>query len=351
MTVAGAVIGTLAYMAPEQARGEAVDQRADVYAFGLILRDMLLGGRRAGATTAFAELMARMLESPLPMRTLDATIPEALDALVTRCLQPDPANRYQTERGAARGPRSRRGERRACRDGHRSRRRAPLGQGRPRPAARGDCGGRVLLLGGGRRSASGSGTARPAARPPRACRPGRPSRWRCSRSGTRPATRRSIPLGTSLSEVLATDLGEASHVRTIPSVRLREVLRDLRSTRTRTSSPADLARIADFASAQTILWGQYVKFGDEIRIDATLQDLEQQKTTPAQGDSGQPGGHCSPPSRSSPSRSSRRSPPVRRRPERAEGVGVAALHAVVRGAAPLQRRAAALAGRQPSDAR
>jgi len=58
MTAAGVVIGTLAYMAPEQARGDAVDQRADVYAFGLILRDMLLGSRDGGATTEFAELMS-----------------------------------------------------------------------------------------------------------------------------------------------------------------------------------------------------------------------------------------------------------------------------------------------------
>ena len=63
-------------------------------------------------------------------------------------------------------------------------------------------------------------------------------------------------------------------------MRLREVLRDLRIDPNANLSPSDLARIADFASAKTILWGQYVKFGDEIRIDATLQDLEQQKTTP-----------------------------------------------------------------------
>jgi len=96
VTVAGAVVGTVAYMSPEQAKGDAVDQRADVYAFGLILRDMLLGARHAGATTALAELMARMQEAPPSMRTLDATIPEALDEIVTRCLLPNPADRYQT---------------------------------------------------------------------------------------------------------------------------------------------------------------------------------------------------------------------------------------------------------------
>lgn len=63
-------------------------------------------------------------------------------------------------------------------------------------------------------------------------------------------------LGTSLSEILATDLGGASQIRTIPSARLRDVLRDLRIDPNASLSPSDLARIADFASAQTILWGQ-----------------------------------------------------------------------------------------------
>ncbi|MBA3886239.1 MAG: serine/threonine protein kinase, partial [Acidobacteria bacterium] len=96
MTVAGAVIGTVEYMAPEQARGEAVDQRADVYAYGLILRDMLLGGRHAGNTTGVAELMYRMQNAPAALRTVDPGIPEAVDALVSRCLHPNPADRYQT---------------------------------------------------------------------------------------------------------------------------------------------------------------------------------------------------------------------------------------------------------------
>jgi tetratricopeptide (TPR) repeat protein len=87
-------------------------------------------------------------------------------------------------------------------------------------------------------------------------------------------------LGTSLSEVLATDLGESSHVRTVPSERLHQVLGDLRIDSSANLSPSELSRIANFASAQSILWGQYVKFGDEIRIDATLQDLDQRVTTP-----------------------------------------------------------------------
>ena len=96
-TVAGAIVGTVAYMAPEQARGEAVDQRADVYAFGLILYDMLIGGRRsARALSAVEEMQGRMQAPPPPPRSIDPGIPEAVDAIVRRCLEPNAANRFQT---------------------------------------------------------------------------------------------------------------------------------------------------------------------------------------------------------------------------------------------------------------
>ncbi len=96
-TMVGAVVGTIHYMAPEQAKGQTVDHRADVYAFGLILRDTLLGlNRREGAPTALAELQKRLDAPPVSLKSLDATIPEPLDRIVTRCLAPDPAERYQT---------------------------------------------------------------------------------------------------------------------------------------------------------------------------------------------------------------------------------------------------------------
>jgi serine/threonine protein kinase len=64
-TIQGSVVGTIAYMAPEQARGESVDQRADIYAFGLILHDALVGTRRLSqAEIALAELRSRMEQPP-----------------------------------------------------------------------------------------------------------------------------------------------------------------------------------------------------------------------------------------------------------------------------------------------
>src|SRR5262249_41542767 len=92
--VAGAILGPVHYMAPEQARGEVVDQRADIYAFGLIFSDMLLGVRKS--ENAVAELKQRMDAAPPPVRATDPSIPEAVDALIARCLEPDPAARFQT---------------------------------------------------------------------------------------------------------------------------------------------------------------------------------------------------------------------------------------------------------------
>ena len=94
-TMAGAIVGTLEYMAPEQFRGQVADQRADVYALGLILYDLLLGRRRVKtAKSAVAEVKGRLQEPPPPPNQVDESIPEALASVVARCLDPDPDQRF-----------------------------------------------------------------------------------------------------------------------------------------------------------------------------------------------------------------------------------------------------------------
>jgi tetratricopeptide (TPR) repeat protein/tRNA A-37 threonylcarbamoyl transferase component Bud32 len=97
-TALGQVVGTLEYMAPEQGRGEAVDHRADTYAFGLMLYDMLAGRRRLQGSneSAVSELMLRMAQGPTPLGTVAPHVPEPLQRIVARCVQPDAAARYQT---------------------------------------------------------------------------------------------------------------------------------------------------------------------------------------------------------------------------------------------------------------
>ena len=68
MTATGAVVGTIEYMAPEQAAARTVDQRADIYSFGLILHDMLLGRRQQARGSSVAELLDRMQQAAAAVR-------------------------------------------------------------------------------------------------------------------------------------------------------------------------------------------------------------------------------------------------------------------------------------------
>jgi tetratricopeptide (TPR) repeat protein len=94
-TMPGSLIGTLDYMAPEQARGEPTDERTDVYAFGLILYELLAGGRpRYSAEGGLSGLIQRLEKGPPPLKSLQPDIPPALDRIVSKCLQPAATARY-----------------------------------------------------------------------------------------------------------------------------------------------------------------------------------------------------------------------------------------------------------------
>ena len=112
-TMAGAVVGTLQYMPPEQFRGQVADQRADLYTLGLIFYDMLAGGGRAkSAKSAVSEVLKRSEEPPAPIRTVVPEVPEPLETIISRCLEPDLEDRYQTTQELAERSRAtrRRGE-------------------------------------------------------------------------------------------------------------------------------------------------------------------------------------------------------------------------------------------------
>ncbi len=97
LTRVGSMVGTVEYMPPEQARGEQVDQSADVYALGLMLHDMLSGRiRQTRSPSALEELKSRGERAPVPLHPELPEVPEALDALIARCTDPSPGKRFRS---------------------------------------------------------------------------------------------------------------------------------------------------------------------------------------------------------------------------------------------------------------
>lgn len=96
LTHAGMVVGTLAYVAPEQARGAATDTRSDVYALGLLLYEMLTGRRPPGDGAPLPLALRDPGETCPPPRHWAPEVPELLDAVVMRCLYRDPASRFSS---------------------------------------------------------------------------------------------------------------------------------------------------------------------------------------------------------------------------------------------------------------
>ena len=97
LTMAGTIVGTLEYMPPEQARGQEVDHRADLYAVGLILYDMLAPGRRTRESSgALLELRQRMVKPPPSLAELRPDLPAPLERIVGRLVEPEADKRYAT---------------------------------------------------------------------------------------------------------------------------------------------------------------------------------------------------------------------------------------------------------------
>ncbi|MBI4906619.1 MAG: serine/threonine-protein kinase [Acidobacteria bacterium] len=93
-TVAGVILGTVGYMAPEQARGKRVDKRADIWAFGVVLLEMLTGKQMYGGETVYDTLAAVLAKEP-DFTTLPEAMPPGIRKLLRRCLDKDPHHRLR----------------------------------------------------------------------------------------------------------------------------------------------------------------------------------------------------------------------------------------------------------------
>ena len=93
-TVAGVILGTAAYMSPEQARGQEADQRADIWSFGVLVYEMLTGRKLFDAPTV-SDTLAAVLRADLDWSALPAGLPSNIRTMLRRCLERDPKRRLR----------------------------------------------------------------------------------------------------------------------------------------------------------------------------------------------------------------------------------------------------------------
>jgi eukaryotic-like serine/threonine-protein kinase len=268
MTQTGAQVGTLDYMSPEQALAENLDQRSDLYAVGLIFYELLTGKMPFPADGALASLIKRTRERPVPVSDLDGTIPSSVSIMVSKCLERDASLRYQSAAELLADLEAWQGNRAGAALSFHAKV-GPWGQSLPWPRLAAIA--TVMLLAA--------------------------LSWLWRDKLLSPVSRRQVDagpqvslailpfhngsgdpsldwLGPSLAEMLSTDVGQSAQLRTVSQDRLHQVLSDLRVTSSTVFDPTMVGRIAQFSSADTVVWGQYAKFGDQIRVDATLKDLK-----------------------------------------------------------------------------
>ncbi len=92
----GSMVGTPAYMAPEQVGGKAIDYRTDIYSLGLMLYEMFTGMPAFTADTPVAVALKQLRETPPPPHEIEPTIPVAIERAILKCLEKDPAKRFQS---------------------------------------------------------------------------------------------------------------------------------------------------------------------------------------------------------------------------------------------------------------
>src|ERR1017187_2473391 len=92
----GSMVGTPAYMAPEQVSGNPVDYRTDIYALGLIMYEVFTGTPAFQAENTVAVALKQMNEAPVPPHEIDPTVPVAAERAILKCLEKEPAKRFQS---------------------------------------------------------------------------------------------------------------------------------------------------------------------------------------------------------------------------------------------------------------
>ena len=275
MTQTGALVGTPEYMSPEQAKGEKLGVQSDLFSLAVILHELVIGQSPYYSETPLATLWKRLQEKAKPLCEIDPTIPKAFSDIVEKALEIEPENRFATAHEFAQHLESFLGISPSMTGSITDQLVVPLPAQKPIWKYTAIVAIVVMLAvaGLGLPKKFFPGSSKKAAAPEPLVLAVVPLR---NASGDASLNW----LGGSLAEVIRTEVGQSAEFRTVSPDRLQQVLTDLRIAPDSEIAPSDLQRIADFTKAKLLVWGQYARVGDKIRIEAKLDDLKGQRTVP-----------------------------------------------------------------------
>jgi len=269
LTSPGSTLGTIAYMSPEQARCEELDARTDLFSFGAVLYEMATGrapfASKSGAET-FTSILRDQPDSP---SHFNFQLPAELDRIIQKCLEKDRDLRYQH----ATDLRSdlQRLKRDSTSSSHPMLPEVSPGQRGLTPRKTALLVG-LLLVGVfawyGARHWMQPRTEEPPAKQ------GRVTSLAIIPFHNDSGDSSLDWLSSSLAENLTTDIGQSAHLRLVSPGRLQQVLHDLHISPQSHLDFSELKRIAEFTNADTVVYGQYAKFNDRIRVNSTVSDLK-----------------------------------------------------------------------------
>jgi tetratricopeptide (TPR) repeat protein/TolB-like protein/predicted Ser/Thr protein kinase len=285
-TKEGLVMGTVAYMSPEQARGDTVDARSDIFSFGTLLYEMLSGNSPFRRRTAAESLSAVLKESPPPVTITGLETPAQMQWILRKALAKEPAERYQSMKDLALDVREMREE-----VGSVSRpavvtpypslsavalaKAGPLLKGERLKIWAAVAVGIVAVAAlafylGGRRDEAQAGIGAS----------GRPSiavMYFEDHSGAEEIRW----LSTGLPSMLVTGLAQTPGLDVVSSQRIHEILKQIGQEDLESIDKSLVADVARRAGAGAVVVGSIFKAGDEIRIDVQLEDVASGKVLSA----------------------------------------------------------------------
>jgi tetratricopeptide (TPR) repeat protein/tRNA A-37 threonylcarbamoyl transferase component Bud32 len=277
VTGTGEVLGTPAYMSPEQVEGKELTPASDVYSLGLVLYQMVTGTRAFQGSTPLSMAVRRLKENPAPPCTLVPDLDRRWESVILKCLEREPKDRFQNGDEVADALR---GESKH------------LGSWSFEPRivlgllalVLVIAGGAVLIPGIRRRAAMGTGTG--ATIQPMAFRPSvavLPLRNLSGRSDTE-------WLSTALPEMLTAELAAGGKLRTFPGENIARASADLKLTGIQTLAPDTLEHLRKYLGSDYVVLGSYLDQGNaaeaQVRIDLWLQDAKTGEITASVSEKG-----------------------------------------------------------------